>query len=176
MFFLILVCLFMGACSLNTKQTKQNSRKPVPQSFAGYSSVFKIDIDKNLGESSGLLLLIDYDKEKESYNIKVLGAFASILLKAKYSLNTFTYDFAPQLLQNKQVQELFEQTIKVLITNDYNSKYECRLNECNLTLGSQMFKNKYIFSSYNKEGFAEDILCSYRRGTAKINLQLLKVS
>ena len=98
------------------------------------------------------------------------------MLKARYTNNSFTYDFEPQFLQNKQIKELFEQTIKVLISKDYKDKYKCSLNQCQIVLGAEMFKNKYVFSNYNKEGFAGDILCYYRRGVVKINLHLLKVN
>ncbi|GEM_PF-5176494 len=172
--YLLVFCAFLGACSYNVRQGDVEN-VATAKNFAQVSSTFKIDLDEKLGEGSSLLLSIDYDKQNNLYNIKVLGAFASVLLKARYTYNTFSYDFKPALLENKQIQELFEQTIKVLISEDFYSKYECKSKECKLTLGSQMFKNNYTFSDYNTEGFAQNILCSYRRGVVKIDLHLLKV-
>ncbi len=173
-FYLLFFCAFLGACSFNIKQGDAE-HVATATNFAKVSSTFKIDLDEKLGEGSSLLLSLDYDKQNNLYNIKVLGAFASVLLKAKYNVDTFSYDFKPALLENKQVQELFEQTIKVLISEDFYSRYECKSTECQLTLGSQMFTNKYTFTKYNNDGFAQNILCSYRRGVVKIDLHLLKV-
>ncbi len=175
---LILCCSVFGACSLRSNIKEQNSNlyPAKVQNFAEVGSVFKIDLDEKLGQGSSLLLFIDYDGQNSAYTVKILGAFSSVLLKAKYEQNSFTYDFEPQLLQNKQVKELFEQTIKVLISEDYKSKYKCSLNKCEIAVGADMFKNRYIFSAYNEKGFPGDILCSYRRGVIKINLHLLKVA
>lgn len=169
------IILSLGACSFKAVKEGETPFSSVAkaQNFAQVSSVFKIELDDKLGTGSSLLLFIDYDGFE--YKIKVLGAFASVLLKAGYNLKDFTYDFEPEILQNKQVKELFEQTISVLVSQNYADKYNCTHNNCTLELGTTMFKNKYIFSSYNQAGFAQDILCSYRRGTVKINLQLLKV-
>ena len=168
-------CLIFCACAVNKQIKEQNLYPAKAQNFAKFSSVLKVDLDEKLGQGSSLLLFIDYNKQNSSYIIKIVGAFSSVLLKAKYEQNTFTYDFEPQILQNKQVKELFEQTIKVLISSAYNDNYKCSLNRCEVALGTDMFKNKYIFSSYNKEGFAQNVLCSYRRGVIKINLNLLKI-
>ncbi len=176
-FYLLVFCILLGACSFKIQQKDVgiNTFSAIGKNFARASSVFKIDLDEKLGEGSSLLLSIDYDEPNNFYNIKILGAFASVLLKAKYQENNFYYDFKPELLENKQVQELFEQTIKVLISDDYSSKYDCKIKQCTLSLGTQMFKNNYTFEAYNKEGFAQNILCSYRRGVIKINLHLLKI-
>ena len=174
--FLLISCIVFGACSFNV--TKTHEEKTISANIGNFgkvSTTFKIDLDEKLGEGSSLLLSIDYDKQNNLYNIKILGAFASILLKAKYNHNNFSYDFKPALLENKQVQDFFEQTIKVLISEDFYSKYECKSKECKLTLGSQMFKNNYTFSDYNTDGFAQNVLCSYRRGVVKIDLHLLKI-
>lgn len=175
--FLLGFCIFLGACSFKIQQKDLgvDTFSATGKNFAQVSSVFKIDLDEKLGEGSSLLLSLDYDEQNNLYNIKILGAFASVLLKAKYQENNFYYDFKPELLENKQVQELFEQTIKVLIGNDYSSKYDCKTKQCTLFLGTQMFKNKYTFEAYNKEGYAQNVLCSYRRGVIKINLHLLKI-
>ena len=176
---LIIYCCFVFcACSLN-KQSKEQNMNLYPakvQNFTQVGSVFKIDLDEKLGQGSSLLLFIDYDKQTSVYTVKILGAFSSVLLKAKYDENSFTYDFEPQLLQNKQVKELFEQTIKVLVSKEHHDKYKCSSSECVVSLGTDMFKNKYIFSTYNGDGFAENILCSYRRGVIKISLNLLKIN
>ena len=176
-FVLIIFCAFLGACSFNMQSKSDNlSAFPaVAKNFAQVSGIFKIDLDEKLGEGSSLLLYIDYDKQQNLYNIKILGAFASVLLKTKYQNDAFVYDFKPELLANKQAQELFEQTIKVLVSEDFNSKYECKAKECKLRLGSQMFTNNYTFAEYNNDGFAQNVLCSYRRGVVKVNLHLLKV-
>ena len=174
---LLCFCALATACSLKhqPKQQALNLYSAKANNFAEVSSVFKVELDEKLGEGSSLLLAIDYDSENSLYTIKVLGAFASVLLKAQYDLNTFTYLYKPQPLENKQVQEFFEQTIKALLDREYLKKYTCSLNECSLTLGTNMFKNKYLFNSYNEEGFAQKILCSYRRGVIKISLDLLKI-
>lgn len=174
--FLLCFCVFLFACSTTQKKdTQQNSYPAKVQNFAKLSSVFKVELDEKLGEGSSLLLSIDYDKQDSFYTIKVLGAFASVLLKVKYDLDTFTYDYKPAFLENQQVKELFEQTTKVLIGDQYLSNYSCTSKQCILDLGSEMFRNKYTFSSYNEQGFAKDIVCSYRRGVVKIKLELLKV-
>lgn len=175
----LIVCSFIFcACSLKNNLKEQNmSLYPAKiQNFAEVSSVFKIELDEKLGEGSSLLLFVDYDRENSIYVIKILGAFSSVLLKARYDLDSFNYDFEPQLLQNKQVKELFEQTIKILISKNYLDKYKCYVDRCEVIAGSDMFKNKYVFSNYDKEGFAENVLCSYRRGVIKINLHLLKIT
>lgn len=175
---LVVCCFIFCACSLKNQSKGQNINlySAKAQNFAQVGSVFKIDLDEKLGQGSSLLLFVDYDKQTSVYTIKILGAFSSVLLKARYDKNSFSYDFEPQLLQNKQVKELFEQTIKVLISKDYKDKYKCSSYKCEVALGTDMFKNKYVFSSYNENGFADNILCSYRRGVIKINLHLLKVN
>ena len=175
--FLLCFCVLLGACAFKTsrKQQEISSFPAKVQNFAYASSVFKVDLEENLGQNSNLLLLIDYDAQNDFYTIKIVGAFASVLLKAKYDLNTFTYDYKPAFLENKQAEELFEQTVKVLLGQDYLNKFKCSLNKCELVLGGEMFKNKYIFSAYNQEGFAGNIFCSYRRGLIKFNLNLLKI-
>ena len=173
----LLICfsLFFAACSFKNISGEEKSFPAKAQNFAQVSSVFKIELDEKLGEGSSLLLFIDYDNQASAYTIKVLGAFSSILLKVRYDLTSFDYIYKPQLLENSQVQELFEQTVAALLNGEYKDKYVCSSKECSLELGSQMFKNKYILSSYNQAGFAQDILCSYRRGVIKINLRLLKI-
>lgn len=175
---LIACCVILCSCCLKNQSKEQNMNlyPAKVQNFTVVGSVFKIDLDERLGQGSSLLLFIDYDKQNAEYVVKILGAFSSVLLKAKYAQDSFTYDFEPQLLQNKQVKELFEQTIKVLISKDYYDKYKCSLNKCEVAIGADMFKNKYTFSAYNEQGFAQNILCSYRRGVIKINLHLLKIT
>lgn len=176
---ILIVCCFMFCACLLKNQPKEQNINLYPakaQNFAKVGSVFKIDLDEKLGQGSSLLLFIDYDSQTSVYMVKILGAFSSVLLKAKYVQDSFTYDFEPQLLQNKQIKELFEQTIKVLISNDYKDKYKCSLNNCEVALGSDMFRNKYIFNTYKEDGFAGNVLCSYRRGVIKINLHLLKIT
>ena len=174
--FLLCFCVFLTACFRTQQKTQQQNLYPAKvQNFAQVSSVFKVELDDKLGEGSSLLLSIDYNKQESVYIVKILGAFASVLLKAKYDLNTFTYDYKPEFMENPQVKDLFEQTILVLIGEQYLNKYNCNSKQCVLDLGSEMFRNKYILSSYNEQGFAGEVLCSYRRGVVKIKLELLKV-
>lgn len=173
---LLCFCMVFGACSFRSQIKEQKGNPARAQNFAEASSVFKIELDEKLGAGSSLLLFIDYDKQESFYMVKILGAFSSVLLKVKYDLNSFSYDFQPQLLENKQIKELFEQTLEVLIGQIKQENFACSFSQCVVSKGGDMFKNKYIFSAYNQAGFAQDILCYYRRGVVKINLHLLRLN
>ena len=201
---LFLFCtLFFVGCATNTnlERSQEPLRSyPVFMTDGQQSAVFKAEaLAGNYKANFILMLNAAYEGEKQ---IKILGDYAAVLMKATFKDGAFTYQYLPQDLFDKVALSVFEDTLKNLLAEPKDfKKYKVKQDNTLISFKSGNFLNTYYFKQgdkypyqmkqskglINKDFYFDDyrlfngkqvpyrILVSEAKGRAAIELTLLSL-
>ena len=127
---LVLFCtLFFTACATNTNLAHRQEplrSYPVFMTDGQQSAVFKAEA--LAGDYKAKFILMFSAGQEGETQIKILGDYASVLMRAAFKDGLFTYQYLPPDLFDKVALSVFEDTIKNLLAEPKDfKKYNCFL-------------------------------------------------
>ena len=199
----VFCALFLAACATKTNLARQQEplrSYPVFMMEGQQNAVFKAEALAGNYKAKFLLMLTSSEQEK--IQIKILGDYAAVLVRATFKDGVFSYQYLPEGFFSKTALAVFEDTIKNLLQEPKDfKKYKVKKDNTLISFKSGKFLNTYYFrqgdkSPYqmkqskgfiNKDFYFDDyryfngksvpysILVSEAKGRAAIELTLLSL-
>lgn len=200
----ILFCvLFFAGCAANTNLTQQQEplrSYPVFMTDGQENAVFKAEALAGDYKAKFLLMLTAADEGETQ--IKILGDYAAVLVRASFKDGAFTYQYLPEGFFSKPALAVFEDMLTNLLSEPKDfKKYKVKKEDTIISFKSGNFLNSYYFKQgdkypyqmkqskgqINKDFYFDDyrdfkgkplpyrILVSEAKGRAAIELTLLSL-